>query len=300
MKWRIKFDKVIREVGPLEFKSRKAEVETDLMKYATKRIVSCRKTTSIKRCAEIMVRNGFRRLPILDAKRIAGIVTSMDIVNFLGGGEKFEIIKKKYGGNILAAVNASVSLIMEKDVIFVEYDSSLKDAIEVMKKHNIGCLPIVRDEKIVGIITERDIIKIFEGRVDDERKVSDCMTRKVITITPGTTLIDCARIMVRNGFRRLPVVSEEKLVGIVTSMDILKALALWKLKDSSDVEEALKERVSEIMVTDLKVINENAKLSDALKIMGDCNIGCLPVVRQDKLVGIITERDILRVVADEG
>ncbi len=300
MRWRIRFDRIIRKIGPLEFKSRKAEVETDLMKYATKRIIFCRKTTNIKKCVEIMVKNGFRRLPILDAGKLVGIVTSMDVVNFLGGGEKFNIIKEKYQGNILAAVNAPISLIMEKNIVFARYEDSLEDAIELMKKHNIGCLPIVKDERIVGIITERDIIKIFEDKISGEKKVSEYMTRKVITITPGTTLIDCARIMVRNGFRRLPVVSKGKLVGIVTSMDILKALALWKLKDSSDAEEALRERVSEIMVTDLKVIDEDTRLSDALKIMRDHNIGCLPVVDQDKLVGIITERDILRVIADEG
>lgn len=295
--------------GPLEFKTHTSEHEGDVMSLAKREVVTAPQSATIKEAADTMVKNKFRRLPITDpgTGKLQGIVTSMDILDFLGGGDKYKILEEKYQGNFLAAVNESVKKIMTRKVHVLTDKDSISDAVVKMIKKGVGALPIVdAQDKIVGIVSERDFVLLMAGVLTDEL-VEDYMTEKVITTTPGTRIEGASKIMVRNKLRRVPVVGEErktphpekdKIVGIVTATDVIEFLGENKAFNSSgDAEDILNTTITDIMEKEVISTNSRSRLGDVCQIMEDKGMGGLPVVYGDELQGIITESDILRAIS---
>jgi len=132
--------------------------------------------------------------------------------------------------------------------------------------------------------------------------VSDWMTREVITITPETSLKEAHDIMNAKSIRRLPVVLHGRVLGIVTLGDIRGAepskassLSIWEMNDL-----LANLKVSEIMTHNPATIHENESIGEAARFMLEKKFSGLPVVDESgKLVGIITESDIFRLVVNE-
>jgi CBS domain-containing protein len=300
-----------RDRGSLEFESHASEHEGDVMSIAKKAVVTAPQTATIKEAAETMVKNKFRRLPITNpgTGQILGIVTAMDILNFLGGGDKYKILEEKYQGNFLGAVNESVKEIMTRKVEVMSHKDSINDAINKMMKKEVGALPVVdSDQKMVGIVSERDFVILLSGVLTDEL-VEDYMTKNVIATTPGTRIEGASKIMVRNKLRRIPVVGEErktshpekdKIMGIVTATDILEFLGKSRAFDrnfSNNAEDVLNTTITEIMEKTVIATTSRTRLGDLCKSMEMEGIGGLPVVHNGDLEGIITESDILKAVS---
>ncbi|ACX72730.1 putative signal transduction protein with CBS domains [Methanocaldococcus vulcanius M7] len=270
-----------------------------------KKIITVYPTTTIRNALKTMNENRYRRLPVVNAgnNKVVGIITSMDIVDFMGGGSKYNLIREKHGRNLLSAINEPVREIMEENVITLKENSEIDDAIETFLNKNVGGVPIVNDEnQLISLITERDIIRSLIDKIDENAVIDDYITRDVIVATPGERLKDVARTMVRNGFRRLPVVSEERLVGIITSTDFIKLLGSdWAFNHlkTGNVREITNVRMEEIMKKDVITAKEGNKLKDIAKTMIDNDIGALPVIDENnRVVGIITEKDILKYFED--
>jgi CBS domain-containing protein len=300
------------ERGSIEHETRVSEHEGDIMTLAKKEVISVPPTTSIIEVAEIMVENKFRRLPVTDpgSEKLLGIVTAMDVLNFLGGGDKFNIVEEKYHDNFLAAINESVKEIMTRDVKFMTHKDSINDCIDLMLDSDVGALPIVNDdEKLVGIITERDFALAMAGVLTDEL-VEDFMSSDVITTTPGTPIEGASKIMVRNKLRRIPIMGKaiedtanhgekEILEGIVTSNDVLKFLGdseLFSKMESISGLEILDTKVSEIMEANVTTVEPLTRLGDLCELLREKNIGGVPVIKNGELLGIITESDVLKAI----
>lgn len=295
--------------GAVERETRVHDKEGDIMAIATRDVVSIPPSKSIKDTAKVMMEHEFRRLPITDpgSGKLLGIVTVMDILDFFGGGKKFNIIEKKYEDNFLAAINEPVKEIMTRDLITLSSKASIGETIETMLSNQLGAIPLVdSDGKIAGIVTERDIALSLAGIAGNET-VQDYMSTKVFNTTPGTPLEGACKIMVRNGLRRIPIVGGEadiskaakKLLGIITSTDIVRFLNAKELFDhlnSNLATDVLKTTVSEIMVEDAITVPPTETIGDLCQLFADKNIGGVPVVKDDHVIGIITERDILNAV----
>ena len=103
---------------------------------------------------------------------------------------------------------------------------SLRNAAAVMWKRQTGSLLIMDGEAVAGIVTERDLMKaVARGDDLDSTPVSAVMTRQVLTVEPDTSVADAARHMADRWIRHLPVVSEGRLVGMVSQRDLCKVLA---------------------------------------------------------------------------
>jgi len=111
---------------------------------------------------------------------------------------------------------------MIKDVITVVAEATVKEAVELMNKHDIGCLVVMNRGKAVGIVTERDMLKRVLAKSIDPGKttVSKIMSKPLIAGCSHMDLEDVARIMFRRKIKKLPIVEEERLIGIVTLTDI--------------------------------------------------------------------------------
>ena len=296
------FRRSLRGKGPLSLKSHPSKKrEGEILQVAKSPVVTMAPTTPIYDGIRIMTKKGFRRIPIANpgTRTLEGIVTATDIINYLGGGKKFQIIQKKFRGNFFKAINEPIKLIMTKKVVSVKTSAKISEAIESMKTQNLGGLPVVDDEKHVrAIITERDIANMFADRISGVT-VAQLMSKKVVTALLKTTIFEAEKTMIRQGFRRLPIISEGKLVGIVTAMDIIRFFGsgkVFKYLKSGTIIQVLNTPAFEIATKELATIKPNADVGQAAKIMQMKNIGALPVVRNEKLVGIITERDFFKII----
>ena len=116
---------------------------------------------------------------------------------------------------------------MTKTVVTLPPSKKTIDALDAMVEKDIGAVVVVESGKITGIITERDIVREITKSFDYlERKLLETSKRSVITVEPKTPLWEAFALMLKNKIRRLPVVKNGKLVGIVTERDLFK----WAVK----------------------------------------------------------------------
>lgn len=133
---------------------------------------------------------------------------------------------------------AKVKDIMTKEVVSIGVNNSVFEAAVLMGSSHIGCLVIVEGESPVGIVTERDIVRrVVAKRLPLDTKVSDIMSKSLVTVDPGASLKEAARLMSSNKIRRLPVMKQNKLVGIVVAADFVRNLG--KKSVSEEIIEAM-------------------------------------------------------------
>ncbi len=274
------------------------------MKIASKSLITTSPTVPIYDVIKIMSKEGFRRVPTVDSgtRRLEGLVTSTDLIDYLGGGEKFQLIRKKSAGNFFKAINEPVRIIMERDLLMIDERSDLRETLELMLEYGVGGIPIVDDKnRIVAMITERDIMNHFIDKIMGV-KVEELMTREVVSINAETTIIDAERIMIEQGFRRLPIVSEEEIIAVVTAMDIIRFFGskrVFQHLQSGMITQVLESPIIEISSKEIIDIHPQEDVSQAANLMRKQSVGGLPVVEGKKLVGMITERDFLKLLKKE-
>ena len=129
-----------------------------------------------------------------------------------------------------------VSTIMTKNVVKLNVSDNLTKAETLFKKHHIRHIPVVKENTIIGMLSNTDLLRIsFADEVDDEENsiditvynmfsVEQVMTKNLTTIVPATTIKEAAEILSKNEFHALPVLENDTLVGIVTTTDLIKYL----------------------------------------------------------------------------
>jgi CBS domain-containing protein len=119
----------------------------------------------------------------------------------------------------------SIKNVMTSNPCTIDAEKSVAYAAKMMKEEDVGLAPIVEGDKLIGMLTDRDIAirVVAEGRNPDQTKVRDVASKQVVTIDPQQELDEALRIMAKHQVRRLPVVEEDgKLVGVVAQADIAR------------------------------------------------------------------------------
>ncbi|MBI1982578.1 MAG: CBS domain-containing protein, partial [Acidobacteria bacterium] len=111
-----------------------------------------------------------------------------------------------------------------REVWAVSPQASVYEAIEMMADKQVGALLVIADERMVGVISERDYARkvILKGKSSKQTQVRDIMTSTVIFVTPDATIEECMRIVSYQRIRHLPVVEGQKVVGVVSIGDLVK------------------------------------------------------------------------------
>lgn len=112
--------------------------------------------------------------------------------------------------------------IMSKDVACLRSDDSIERAAQLMKQYNCGSIPVCTQDKLIGIVTDRDIAlrSVASGNDVTEHRVGDVMTENVVFASPELDVNDAAKLMSDRQIRRLPIVENNSLIGIVALGDI--------------------------------------------------------------------------------
>lgn len=231
---------------------------------------------NISNVSRTIINSSHRTIPIVSKdNNLLGVVTYMDILDALLKG---------------STQNTQVSNFMTRKVVTCDVSESMMTAMQKIRYSKRGNLPVVKNNKLIGMVGERDVLNLFSNKYF-AKTVGNSMTHKPFFTQHSATIDACMKAMVNTHYRRFPVLENRELVGIVTGGDILHFLVNNNFNTIK-----MHQPVSEIMSTPVKYTMEHADLSEAIKIMVDGKISGLPVVNENNgLVGIITERNIVEI-----
>ena len=169
---------------------------------------------------------------------------------------------------------------MTSDVVNVEIPGNRDDVLKILKRTGISGVPVIKNKKIVGIITRKDLL-----RKPEETQLGLLMTAKPITIESDMSIVDAARLLVENHIRRLPVVEDNKLIGLLSVADVIHALAQIKCK----------EEIKEKYVSKTFALWEETPLPVVGRVMEISGVDAIPILDAENILqGIISERDLIR------
>jgi CBS domain-containing protein len=123
-----------------------------------------------------------------------------------------------------------VKEVMTKDVVSIESSAPIKEAAELMDKHDIGCLIVMNKGKPVGIVTERDMLKRVLLQFRDPRitRVGDIMSTPLIASSPETELREAMKLMNKRRIKKLPVVEDGLVIGLLTLTDVIRSIGYFE------------------------------------------------------------------------
>ena len=252
-------------------------------------LITIDKDQSLSDALKLLRKNKISRLPVLNNKELVGIVSERDIAKKLGSS-KYES---------MPASRLHVSSVMVKDIISVPQSMRLAEVANIMLENGIGSVPVMEDDKMVGIVSKADFITLAIDGEYEKICTKEIMTKDVISVSPSERLVHARRVSIDNKVGRLPVMDDEELVGMITSKDLMRAFIDFRKNvpekyQKSQIKEVL---IEYIMSTNPRVVTKDTPLSEVSKIMMETGFNGLPVVENDKVIGIITQTDILRLIS---
>jgi CBS domain-containing protein len=258
--------------------------DATVLYISSKAPVSCTMDQQLREVIPV-VSEKYRRLPVLDKNgHVRGVLSATDVLRLLSG-----MWKKRYRTRTL--IDLKVRGIMSPHLIEIDKNMKVREVLDFFKQHRKGAYPVVYRKSLVGVVSEWDIVRQIRERTGI--KVSDIMVRKPLVAQDRHSVADVAKMMSMGGFRRLPVVKNGILVGIMTPRDVLSFLRKGRLLNRLQGQ---KQEITRIMRSDVVTAAPGMDIFEAVKLMVSMKIGGLPVVEDHHLVGIVTERDIVDVV----
>ncbi len=190
--------------------------------------------------------------------------------------------------------------LMQLGVRTVEKDSSIYDAIAILAEHRISGLPVTDGSTLVGIITERDILQLIFRQEHVPGPVADYMTRDVVTFDEEESISTIWTCLVRQSYRRVPIVREGRLTGIISRTDLIRARMSDfdpRAFDKTSDQRSQRPLVQDAMTIGLLTTNPGAPILEAAETLVAHRITGLPVVDDSmRLLGILSEKDVLRLL----
>lgn len=251
----------------------------DLM---TKDVLTVDKDERLETVLSLMQKHRVSKLVVQEKGKVAGVVTDGDIADELGA------IKNRG----VPATHLHASSAMRRRYPHVSPDAELRQLLDAIRADDAGLVAVMHDATCVGVVTASDLVQLVKAT----KPVSDIATTQVHVVSPTDRVIHARRLMIDHHVERLPVLDGGKLIGIVGEGDIATGLARFKSTIADNHQPAAIQRFLVEDVMERAVVTAPADLpcAEAAKLMKQRDVGCLPLLRGDRLVGIVTRGDLLK------
>ncbi len=256
----------------------------------------------------LMEQHDLRHIPVSDDGLIVGMLSDRDLLAsldsvFVPGGINQE------DGDANSAP-ATVREAMSSPAIVLPTSATTAEAAATFVESRIGAVPVVSEGELIGLLSRTDLLKYAVAASEDDPascalhdSVKAHMTTDVHTIGIKDSLHPVVAIMKDKKVRHVPVVSDDRLVGMVSDRDVRRAFgqdALGNEMGQGKGRAAVgATRVAEIMTTGLFTTTPDQSVAEASRKLHRNRISALPVLRDNRLIGIITDTDIMRVFSHQ-
>lgn len=183
----------------------------------------------------------------------------------------------------------TVADVMSRTPVTLSTNATLEDAIKLMVEEGIGSIYITDSANTpLGVVTERELVQdlIMSKGLRKDIELSDIMSQKITPVSPETSIQEAARIMMATK-GRLVVTREDKIVGVVTASDLVRAFSTGP--ENRSLSGAVTQKV--------KTLDAKNTVFDAVQMMHERRIGSVAIVKDGRPFGIFTERDLLRILS---
>ncbi len=276
-----------------------------LKEIATFTVHTVRPDESIDRAIELMEQHGIHHLPVTTDQRVVGMLSDRDVLTTVGW---LPAAQRRAGSNENTAGPTRVEEIMSRNVRTIDPAGTAREAARIMVEHRIGALPLTVDGRLAGIVTDSDLVRALRDASLNGAPESICfdqvqsrMSRPVLTVHPSDSVDRAVALFRRKRIRHLPVVEAGKVVGIVSDRDVRLALGRESVLDQQAEAEGTvlvgRIRLGDLMSTEVISIQPTATCSEAAHVMIGERVHSLVVLDGVSLMGIITETDIIELMA---
>jgi len=248
---------------------------------------------------------GFRHLPVMDDEVLVGMVSDRDLSLATGWVlTDYRKTEDSKGPEI-------VREIMRSPVLSLSTLDTPEDAAALIVGKRIGAVPIMNGKKLAGIVTETNLLKAFRDEhlstdlgEDNGITVDQMMTKEVDSLGPDQFMEDALELCVAKGYRHVPIVESGRVIGMISDRDLRFGLGQEMVSDMSAQEsgrlEIARTPLSALMAVDVISVDSRCTLRQAIDVMLQHHFGALPVVNGSRLVGILTQTDVLKHVVQRG
>jgi CBS domain-containing protein len=266
-------------------------------------VIVMQENEQVGQARNLMLKHGFSRVVVADSEgKPVGMVTEKDLSRKMrGNGPDW---KRRPIDKIL------IGRAMTEKLITTTPSEDVKNVVELMIKNDISSIPVVDEEGLAGIVTKTDLLKFYNNKYQGRWKVSDLMSKKIITVNENHSIAHVIGVMEENKISRVVVIRDNEPVGIITPENISFAqvedpetgVSVEKIyfirnsggKDKKNVRMVSMLTAGDIMKNDLLKITQDEDAAKAADLMIKKDISGLPVIEDDEIVGIITKTDLIR------
>ena len=248
-------------------------------------VITVDKDVDLNHVLTLMKKHDITKIPVLEEKQLVGMVTDNIIAYKLGS------IRKKG----VPASRLHASSVTDKNIECIKSDTEVKTILKKVGKPGPTMLCVTENKHLLGVVTKADLLHMVESK----KPVREIMNKKILTVSPDDRIIHARRIMVDEKIARLPVVDKGQLVGMISDNEL--AFAFANVKKSFPLGHQ-KHRLDEFLVKDVMKTpaiwtQPNSTAKQAAEIMLKYNVGALPIIENDKIVGIISRTDLLNTIS---
>jgi CBS domain-containing protein len=188
----------------------------------------------------------------------------------------------------------SVNEIAIKKSQTIQKNGSLFDAVVTMESNANGVIVILDGSEVVGILTERDIVKTLNEDISFYSKALDYATKNVICINKNRDIHYALNVMLDNNIRRLVLINDDaSFVNVIVQEELLSHLEKGSYQAHLKISDVIKNK------TNIKSLSKENTIKDAMKLMDENKIGSVVVIEDDEVIGIFTEKDSIKLVSGQ-
>jgi len=266
-------------------------------------VVVMQENQQVSHARNLMLKHGLSRVVIVDTQgKPVGIVTEKDLSRKMrGNGPEW---KRRPIDKIL------IGRAMTEGLVTTRPSDDVQNVVELMLKNGISSIPVVDNDGLIGMVTKTDLLNFYNDKYPGKWKVSDLMSKDVISVNENHSIAHVIGVMEENGISKVVVIRDNQPVGIITPENISFASVedsetgvavekIYFIRNSNGIDKKNFRLISmltasDIMKDDVTMIDQDEDAAKAALIMLKEKISGLPVVKDDEIVGIITKTDLIR------